>query len=151
MAAAGPGGLGGTFAGNPVSCAAGLAVLDAVEKENLCDRAEDLGERFKQRAHKWQQRWPIIGDIRGLGAMCAIELVQPGTRNPAAEETNQITRYCYEHGVVALSAGSFGNVIRVLMPLVITDEQFDEALDVLETAIAATVGAKAEPAQAVHS
>ena len=151
MDAAGPGGLGGTFAGNPVSCAAGLAVLDAIEKDKLCERAEQLGDHFKQRARQWQTRWPLIGDIRGLGGMCAIELVKPGTRSPAAEETNSITRYCYEHGVIALSAGSFGNVIRMLMPLVITDAQFDEALDVLEAAIAAAVGAKTEQPQAVHS
>ena len=151
MDAAGPGGLGGTFAGNPVSCAAGLAVIDTIEKQKLCERAEQLGEHFQQRARDWQRRWPLIGDVRGLGGMCAIELVQPGTRQPAADETKKITRYCYEHGVVALSAGSFGNVIRVLMPLVITDEQFDEALDVLEAAIADAVGAKTEQAQAVHS
>ncbi|HZD31461.1 MAG TPA: 4-aminobutyrate--2-oxoglutarate transaminase [Candidatus Angelobacter sp.] len=150
MDAAGPGGLGGTFAGNPVSCAAGLAVIDAIEKDRLCDRAEQLGEHFMQRARAWQQRWSIVGEVRGLGGMCAIELVQPGSRTPAAEETNKITKYCYEHGVVALSAGSFSNVIRVLMPLVITDAQFDEALDVLEAAIAATVGAKTESVHAVH-
>lgn len=151
MDAAGPGGLGGTFAGNPVSCAAGLAVIDAIETEHLSDRAEQLGEHFRQRARQWQQRWPLIGDVRGLGGMCAIELVEPATRKPAADETNHITRYCYEHGVIALSAGSFSNVIRVLMPLVITDAQFDEALDVLEAAIANAVGTKTEAAQAVHS
>jgi 4-aminobutyrate aminotransferase / (S)-3-amino-2-methylpropionate transaminase / 5-aminovalerate transaminase len=149
MDAAGSGGLGGTFAGNPVSCAAGLAVIEAIEKQNLCERAEQLGEHFKQRACRWQQRWPIISEVRGLGAMCAIELVQPGTRQPADDETNQITRYCYEHGVVALSAGSFGNVIRILMPLVITGVQFDEALDVLEAAIAEAAGAKTEQVQSV--
>jgi 4-aminobutyrate aminotransferase/(S)-3-amino-2-methylpropionate transaminase len=144
MDAAVPGGLGGTFAGNPVSCAAGLAVIETIENENLCDRAEQLGQRFRQRARQWQQHWPIIGDVRGLGGMCAIELVELGTRKPAADETNRITRYCYEHGVVALSAGSFNNVIRILMPLVITDAQFDEALDVLERGIAAVAGAKVE-------
>jgi len=151
MDAAGPGGLGGTFAGNPVSCAAGLAVIDLIEAQHLSERAEQLGELFKQRARSWQRRWLIIGEVRGLGGMCAIELVRPGTRQPAADETNKITRYCYEHGVVALSAGSFGNVIRVLMPLVITDAQFEEALDVVEAAIADAVGAKSEEAQAVHS
>jgi 4-aminobutyrate aminotransferase / (S)-3-amino-2-methylpropionate transaminase / 5-aminovalerate transaminase len=151
MDATGPGGLGGTFAGNPVACAAGLAVIDAIEAERLSKRAEQLGEHFKQRARSWQQRWPIIGDIRGLGGMCAVELVQPGTREPAADETNKITRYCYEHGVIALSAGSFSNVIRVLMPLVISGTQFDEALDVLEAAIADAVPAKSEQSQAVHS
>lgn len=149
MDAAAPGGLGGTFAGNPASCAAGLAVIDAIETQHLSERAEQLGEHFKQRARSWQQRWPVIGDVRGLGGMCAIELVQPGTRQPAADETNEITRYCYEHGVVVLSAGSLGNVIRVLMPLVISDAQFDEALDVLEAAIADAVASKSEQAQTV--
>jgi 4-aminobutyrate aminotransferase/(S)-3-amino-2-methylpropionate transaminase len=151
MDAAPPGGLGGTFAGNPVSCAAGLAVIDAIERDNLCARAEQLGESFMQRACGWQRRFPILGDVRGLGGMCAIELVEPGTRKPAAEATNRIIGYCYEHGVVALSAGSFANVIRVLMPLVITDAQFDEALDVLEAGIGDTVGAMPEAAQAAHS
>jgi 4-aminobutyrate aminotransferase/(S)-3-amino-2-methylpropionate transaminase len=146
-----PGGLGGTFAGNPVSCAAGLAVIDAIDKERLCDRAEELGERFKQRAREWQCRMPLIGDVRGLGGMCAIELVQPGTRTPAAQETNEVTRYCYEHGVVALSAGSFANVVRILMPLTITSEQFEEALNVLEAGLAAVAGAKTDTKQAVHS
>ena len=150
MDAAIPGGLGGTFAGNPVSCAAGLAVIDAIEREDLAQRAEQLGGHFQHRARRWQQRWPIIGDVRGLGGMCAIELVEPGTRKPAKQVTDQITRYCYEHGIVVLSAGSFGNVIRILMPLVITEAQFNEALDVVESAIAA-VEANIEPAHAVHS
>jgi len=152
MDAAGPGGLGGTFAGNPASCAAGLAVIDTIGEQKLCERAEHLGDHFKKRARDWQQRWSIIGDVRGLGGMCAIELVQPGTREPAADETNRITRYCYEHGVVVLSTGSFSNVLRLLMPLVITDEQFDEALDVLEAAIADVADTKeTEHAQAIHS
>ncbi len=151
MDAAALGGLGGTFAGNPVACAAGLAVVDAIEKQKLCERAEYLGEHFRRRAHDWQQRWSMIGEIRGLGAMRAIELVQPGTHRPAAEETSRITRYCYQHGVVVLSTGSFSNVMRLLMPLVITDEQFDEALDVLEAAIANATVAKTEQPQAVHS
>jgi len=151
MDATGPGSLGGTFSGNPVACAAGLAVIEIIETQRLCERAERLGERFKQRARAWQQRWPIVGDVRGLGGMCAIELVQPGTREPATDETSNIMRFCYEHGVVALSTGSFSNVVRVLMPLVITDEQFDEALDVLEAAIAHAVASKSEQTQVVHS
>jgi 4-aminobutyrate aminotransferase/(S)-3-amino-2-methylpropionate transaminase len=129
------GGVGGTFGGNPVSCAAALATLESVEKQNLSARATLLGEQFKRRAKQWQQRWPIVGDIRGLGAMCAMELVHEN-RKPAADETNHIVRYCYEHGVIAISAGSFGNVVRLLMPLVISEEQLDEALDVIEAALA---------------
>jgi 4-aminobutyrate aminotransferase/(S)-3-amino-2-methylpropionate transaminase len=149
MDAPGPGGLGGTFAGNPLSCAAALAVLDLFEKEDLNARANELGERFQKRARAWQKHWPIIGDVRGLGAMQALELVQSqDKREPAAEETKQITRYCYEHGVITISAGSYGNVIRLLMPLVITDAEMDEALDILEGALKAVYEKKHE-AQAV--
>jgi 4-aminobutyrate aminotransferase/(S)-3-amino-2-methylpropionate transaminase len=129
----GPGSLGGTFGGNPLACEAALAMLDVMEREKLSGRAVQLGERFEARARKWQQRWPLIGEIRGLGAMQAIELVR--SREPAAEETKAIVRFCYEHGLIILSAGSYSNVIRLLVPLVITDEQLDEGLAVLEAAI----------------
>ena len=138
MDAAQPGGLGGTFGGNPLSCVAALAVLDAFENENenLSARANELGNRFQRRALDWQRRWPMIGDVRGLGAMQAMELVQsPDTRLPAPGETKQIVQYCYEHGLIILSTGSYSNVIRALMPLVITDAQMDEALAVLESAL----------------
>jgi 4-aminobutyrate aminotransferase/(S)-3-amino-2-methylpropionate transaminase len=132
------GGLGGTFGGNPVSCAAALAVLESMEKENLSARAELLGEKFTARAADWQRRWPIIGEIRGMGAMQALELVtSQETREPAKHETEQIMRYCYEHGLLAISAGTYGNVIRLLVPLVISDADFDEGLDVLEGALSA--------------
>ena len=137
MDAPGPGGLGGTFAGSPLSCAAALAVLDLFECENLLERANELGAHFQRRAHEWQRRWPIIGDVRGLGGMQAIELVQSQqTKAPAADKTKKIAQYCYEHGLITITAGSYGNVIRVLVPLVITSEQMDEALDVLEAALA---------------
>ena len=100
----GPGSLGGTFGGNPLACEAALAVLDAMEREKLPDRAARLGERFATRARDWQKRWPIVGEVRGLGAMQAIELVRSKeTREPAAEETKQIARYCYEHGLIVLT------------------------------------------------
>jgi 4-aminobutyrate aminotransferase/(S)-3-amino-2-methylpropionate transaminase len=133
-----PGGLGGTFGGNPLSCVAALAVLDAFENENenLSSRASELGNRFQRRALDWQRRWPMIGDVRGLGAMQAVELVLSAeTRLPAPDETKQIVQYCYEHGLIILSSGSYSNVIRALMPLVITDTQMDEALAVLESAL----------------
>ena len=150
MDAAGPGGLGGTFAGNPVSCEAALAVLDLFEQKDLYSRADELGEHFQERAREWQKRWPIIGEIRGLGGMQAIELVEsPETRTPAAEDTKKITQYCYEHGVITISAGSYGNVIRLLMPLVISDEQMDEALDVLEAGIQTAYESKRPMAQTV--
>jgi 4-aminobutyrate aminotransferase/(S)-3-amino-2-methylpropionate transaminase len=128
--------LGGTFGGNPAACEAALAILDLIEKENLCARANLLGERFRKRAAKWQSQWDVVGEVRGLGAMQAMELVRSReTRQPADEETKALAQYCYEHGLILITAGSYGNVIRLLMPLVITDGQMDEALDILEAAI----------------
>jgi 4-aminobutyrate aminotransferase/(S)-3-amino-2-methylpropionate transaminase len=154
MDAPGPGGLGGTFAGNPLSCAAALAVLDIFERENLLSRANDLGNHFQKRAREWQKRWPIswpiIGDIRGLGGMQAIELVQSSDgREPAPEETKQITQYCYEHGLITITAGSYSNVIRILVPLVVTNEQMDEGLDVLQSALQSVYEKKEAVAQPV--
>jgi 4-aminobutyrate aminotransferase/(S)-3-amino-2-methylpropionate transaminase len=150
MDAPGPGGLGGTFAGNPLSCAAALAVLDLFEKENLLQRANELGDRFQRRAREWQRRWPLVDDVRGLGGMQAIELVKSQeTKAPATEETKQITQYCYEHGLVTITAGSYSNVIRVLVPLVVTNEQMDEGLDVLESALAAVCDKKGAVAEMV--
>ena len=150
MDAPGVGGLGGTFAGNPLSCAAALAVLDLFEREDLLRRADELGDHFQRRARDWQTRWPMIGDVRGLGGMQAIELVQsPDTKTPAADETKKITQYCYEHGLITITAGTYSNVIRVLVPLVISREQMDEALDVLEAAIATVCDKKGAVAQLV--
>ena len=150
MDAPGIGGLGGTFAGNPLSCAAALAVLDLFDKENLLERANQLGERFQRRAREWQRRWPIVGDVRGLGGMQAIELVQSqSTKVPATAETKQITQYCYEHGLITITAGTYSNVIRILVPLVATDAQIDEGMDVLESALAAVCDKKGAVAQLV--
>jgi 4-aminobutyrate aminotransferase / (S)-3-amino-2-methylpropionate transaminase / 5-aminovalerate transaminase len=137
MDAPGVGGLGGTFAGNPLSCAAANAVLDEFEKSDLLTRANSIGQRFEKRAREWKERFELIGDARGLGAMRAIELVKSrDTREPAPDETKKITQYCYEHGLITITAGSYGNVIRVLVPLVVNDQQIDEGLDVLEAALA---------------
>jgi 4-aminobutyrate aminotransferase/(S)-3-amino-2-methylpropionate transaminase len=137
MDAPGLGGLGGTYNGNPVACATGLAILDLVAKKQLCARANELGEKFVARAKEWQRKWPQIGAIHGLGGMRALELVlDPESKSPATQQTKAIIRYCYERGVLVISAGTYGNVIRLLMPLVITDDQFQEALAVLEEAIA---------------
>jgi 4-aminobutyrate aminotransferase/(S)-3-amino-2-methylpropionate transaminase len=150
MDAPAPGGLGGTFAGNPLSCAAALATLDLFEKTNLLTRANELGDRFQRRAREWQRRWPIVGDVRGLGGMQAIELVRSQeSKTPATEETKQITQHCYEHGLITITAGSYSNVIRVLVPLVATNEQIDEGLDVLESALAAVCDKKGAVAQLV--
>jgi len=152
MDAPGPGGLGGTFAGNPLSCAAANAVLDAFEAkdQDLLSRANSIGHQFQKRAQSWQSRYEIVGDVRGLGSMRAIELVKSReTREPAPEETKRITQYCYEHGLITITAGTYNNVIRVLVPLVITDEQMDEALDVLEDALASVSAGQPVIAEAI--
>lgn len=149
MDAPGVGGLGGTFAGNPMACAAANAVLDAFEQRDLLDRANCIGERFEKRARKWADRFELIGDIRGLGAMRALELVKSReTREPAADQTKQIAKYCYEHGVITITAGTYGNVIRLLMPLVISNEQIDEGLDVVEAALASVCEKRSVAAEA---
>jgi 4-aminobutyrate aminotransferase/(S)-3-amino-2-methylpropionate transaminase len=134
----GPGGIGGTFGGNPVSCAAALATLAVFENHNLCKRSLEIGERFQTRARQWQQRFNVIGDVRGLGGMCAMELVTDRqTKEPASELTKKIARYALEHGVLLVTAGPQANVIRILVPLAVTESQLDEGLDVIEAALAA--------------
>jgi 4-aminobutyrate aminotransferase/(S)-3-amino-2-methylpropionate transaminase len=130
-----PGGLGGTYGGSPVACAAGLAVLDVIEEEGLSDRANVVGGRIKQRMSALAERHPEIGDIRGLGAMVAIELVvDPETKEPNADLTKAVTAAAIERGLVLLSCGVYGNVIRFLTPLTISDALLDEGLDILESA-----------------
>ena len=142
------GSLGGTFGGNPAACAAALATMETIEKDGLLARSIAIGERFQARARSWQKRWPLVGKVRGLGGMCAIEFVRNSeTREPAEEETKEVAKYCYEHGLITISAGTYGNVMRLLVPLVVTDEQLDEGLDVLEGALASV----AERKRAVHS
>jgi 4-aminobutyrate aminotransferase/(S)-3-amino-2-methylpropionate transaminase len=137
MDAPGVGGLGGTYCGHPASCAATLAAIETIEKDGLMARSTAIGKRFEARARGWQQKWPLIGEVRGLGGMCAIELVRdPQSREPADTETKEIARYCYEHGLVLITAGTFNNVIRILVPLIVSDEQFDEGLRVVEAALA---------------
>jgi 4-aminobutyrate aminotransferase / (S)-3-amino-2-methylpropionate transaminase / 5-aminovalerate transaminase len=137
MDAAGVGGLGGTFGGNPLACASALAALELIEKNGLLTRSKHLGRKFEERANAWLKQFSIVGDVRGLGGMCAIELVKdPSSREPNAEATKRIAQYCYEHGLITITAGTYGNVMRILVPLVVTDEQFAEGLDVLEAALA---------------
>lgn len=133
----GPGQLGGTFSGSPVACAAGLAVLDVIEEERLVERAQVIGTRMLDAFRSWQEKYDIIGDVRGLGAMVALELVKNRvTKEPAKEETGNIVTECWNNGLIGLSAGIFGNVLRFLPPLVITDEQLEKGLTILEQAIA---------------
>jgi 4-aminobutyrate aminotransferase/(S)-3-amino-2-methylpropionate transaminase len=137
MDAPGPGSLGGTYCGHPASCAAALAAIETIEKDGLLARSIAIGEYFEKRARAWQKKWPLVGDVRGLGGMCAMELVRKAeTREPADAETKEIAKYCYEHGLILITAGTFNNVIRILVPLVVTDEQLTEGLDVLEAALA---------------
>ncbi|AMA73654.1 4-aminobutyrate--2-oxoglutarate transaminase [Aneurinibacillus thermoaerophilus] len=137
MDAPGAGQLGGTFAGSPVACAAGLAVLDVIEEENLVERAQVIGDRMMNAFRSWQEKYDLIGDVRGLGAMVALELVRDRvTKEPAKEETGKIVTECWNNGLIGLSAGIFGNVLRFLPPLVITDEHLEKGLHILEQAIA---------------
>jgi 4-aminobutyrate aminotransferase / (S)-3-amino-2-methylpropionate transaminase / 5-aminovalerate transaminase len=139
----GVGSLGGTFCGNPASCAAALAAIETIEKDGLLARSTIIGKRFEERARAWQKKWPLVGDVRGLGGMCAIELVRNAeTSEPADSETKEIARYCYQHGLITVTAGTFNNVVRILVPLVISDEQFDEGLDVIEAALASVAAQK---------
>ena len=137
------GGLGGTYCGHPLSCAAALAAIETIEKEGLLARSTALGKHFEKRAQGWQKKWQLVGEVRGLGGMCAIEFVRNAeTREPADTETKQIAEYCYKHGLITITAGTFNNVIRILVPLVISDAQFDEGLDVIEAALAAVAESK---------
>jgi 4-aminobutyrate aminotransferase / (S)-3-amino-2-methylpropionate transaminase / 5-aminovalerate transaminase len=143
MDAAIPGGLGSTFAGNPAACAAALASLEAIEKDGLLARSTAIGKRFVERVKGWQQKWTLIGEVRALGGMCALELVRDReTREPAGAETKELAHYAYEHGLITITAGTLGNVMRILVPLVISDAQFDEGMDVLEAGLAHLVEKK---------
>ncbi|MEW6674015.1 MAG: 4-aminobutyrate--2-oxoglutarate transaminase [Thermodesulfobacteriota bacterium] len=127
------GGLGGTFGGNPVSCRAALAVLEVFEEENLLQKAERLGAKLKSRLESWMQRFEIIGDVRGKGIMLALELVKDReTKEPAVDETKALVKFCYERGLILLSCGNFGNVIRLLMPFVIEEQQLESGLAIME-------------------
>jgi 4-aminobutyrate aminotransferase/(S)-3-amino-2-methylpropionate transaminase len=138
MDAAPFGSLGGTYGGNPLACRAALAAIDAIEKNDLAGRAEELGRRAMETFSRWQGKYPLIGDVRGLGAMVAMELVKDrASKEPAREETAAIIKACYENGLIVMRAGAGSNVIRTLMPLVITDEQLEEGLSILESALAA--------------
>jgi len=132
------GGLGGTYSGNPVCCQAALAVLNIFEEENLLQKAEVLGKRLRERFDGWQKEFEIIGEVRGLGPMLALELVKDReTKEPAADEANALVKFCYENGLILLSCGNFSNVIRTLMPLVITNEQLERGLAIMEDGLKA--------------
>jgi 4-aminobutyrate aminotransferase / (S)-3-amino-2-methylpropionate transaminase / 5-aminovalerate transaminase len=130
------GSLGGTFGGNPVACAAALAVIEQFEKHNLPEKAKKIGERVRAAFEGLWKKCPSVGNVRGVGAMQAVELVRDrNTKEPAKELVQRIVRLCYERGLLVIGAGTYGNVLRTLMPLVITEEQLEEGLEVLEGAI----------------
>jgi 4-aminobutyrate aminotransferase / (S)-3-amino-2-methylpropionate transaminase / 5-aminovalerate transaminase len=133
--------IGGTYVGNPVAQAAALAVLDVIGEEDLCARASVLGDQLRERMLAWQQRFPQVGDVRGLGAMLAIELVEDReTKTPAATLASAVTEAAAKRGLLLLKSGIYSNCIRVLTPLTLSDAELDEALAVWEQALEAVLG-----------
>lgn len=129
-------GLGGTYGGNPVACAAALGAIETMKEENLNARAKHIGEVMGTALRALQAKYPIIGDVRGRGAMQAIELVKPGSKEPNTQAMQDVIKYCTSKGVLILTAGTYVNVIRFLPPLIISDELLQDALNVLEEAFA---------------
>jgi 4-aminobutyrate aminotransferase / (S)-3-amino-2-methylpropionate transaminase / 5-aminovalerate transaminase len=135
------GGIGGTYGGNPLACVAAIEVLKMFEQGDLLQRARQIGQAVCERATAWQQDIPLIGDVRGMGAMIALELVKDReTREPAADEVLSVVTHCAESGLLTMRAGLYANCLRLLMPLVITDDQLQEGLDVLEEGLRAVSG-----------
>ncbi len=128
-------GLGGTYGGNPVACAAGLAVLDVFEEENMLEKSVALGEKLQARFKIWQKEFDIIGEIRGLGAMLGLEFIKGANKEPAADEAKQMAARCLEKGLLILVCGSYGNIVRILAPFVITDDQLEKGLSIMEAAL----------------
>ncbi len=139
-----PGTLGGTYSGNPVACAAALAVLDLFEKEDYAARSREIGQKIMQRFSRLQERFPTIGDVRGQGGMTAIELVKdPATKEPDAHAASEVLAAAHHRGLVLIKAGMYDNVLRILVPLVITDEQLEQGLDIFEEAVSSVLEAEA--------
>ena len=136
MDAAHAGGLGGTFGGSPTAVAAAVAVMEQFEEGGWFERAEQVGEILSGRLTAMQNNYPVIGNVRGRGAMQAIELVKPGTMDPNPEATDAVMKHCHQNGVLVLNAGTYNNVLRFLPPLAISDELLHDALDVLAAGLA---------------
>jgi len=132
------GGLGGTYGGNPVACAAAVGAIEAMHKNDLAARARELGETMRRRLEAIAERHPAAADIRGRGAMMAVEIAGADGRTPDPVRVGSISAYCHAHGVVTLTAGTYGNVLRFLPPLSMPDHLLDEAFDVLDEAFDAT-------------
>jgi len=131
-----PWGLGGTYGGNPVACAAALAVLEAFEEEGMLAKSVALGQKLKSRFEKWQKEFNLIGEIRGLGAMLGLEFVKGENKEPAADAAKQLADFCLHKGLLILVCGSYGNIVRILAPFVITDEQLEQGLAIMEEGLA---------------
>jgi 4-aminobutyrate aminotransferase / (S)-3-amino-2-methylpropionate transaminase / 5-aminovalerate transaminase len=130
------GGLGGTFSGNPVACRAALAVLEQFEKKKLLARGEGIGKKVMKRFKEFYEKYPVVGDVRGLGAMVGMELVEDRqTKEPATALTKQLVVKCREKGLLMISAGTYSNIIRPLMPLVITDEQLERGISIIDESL----------------
>ncbi|MGW4381529.1 4-aminobutyrate--2-oxoglutarate transaminase [Kitasatospora sp. NPDC004531] len=136
MDAAQTGGLGGTYGGNPVACAAALGAIETMKEQDLNGKAQRIGEIMLGRLRAMQEKFEIIGEVRGRGAMIAVELVKPGGKEPNAEATAAIAKACHAEGLVVLTAGTYGNVLRFLPPLVMPEHLLNEGLDILESAFA---------------
>ena len=134
------GGLGGTYGGNPVACAAALGSIETMAELDLNSRARALGEIMMGRLSEWQSKYDVVAEVRGRGAMVAVEFAEPGTLKALPEIPKAMAGYCAQQGVVMLTAGTYGNVIRLLPPLVISDELLSEGLDVMTDALASALG-----------
>jgi len=130
------GGLGGTYGGSPVACAAALGAIRSMESDDLVGKARRIGEVMVPRLNEMQAKYPVIGDVRGRGAMLAVELVKPGTTEPNVEVTSAVLAACHAEGVLVLTAGTYGNVLRFLPPLTMPEELLDEALAIIDKAFA---------------
>jgi 4-aminobutyrate aminotransferase/(S)-3-amino-2-methylpropionate transaminase len=131
-----PSGLGGTYGGNPIACAAALGAIETIKSEKLVDRANHIGKIMVDALTAMQKKYPVIGEVRGRGAMIAIELVQPGSKEPNGEIMGKVVKYAQSKGVLFLTAGTYGNVLRFLPPLVISDDLVKDAMSVLDEAFA---------------
>jgi len=143
MDAAAPGGLGGTYAGNPLAVASAHAVLEIIDEEKLCERATQLGDVLKAKLNSLQADVPQIADVRGPGAMVAVEFLKPGSGEPDADFTKRVQARALERGLLLLVCGVYSNVVRFLFPLTIPQAVFDEALVILEEVLKETVGVPA--------
>ena len=136
MEAPAKGTIGGTYCGNALACAAALKTIDIMERDHLADRSLEIGKKVTERYKEWQEKYQVIGDVRGLGGMIGLELVKDrDTKEPAPELTKALIQECAQNGLMIENAGTYNNVIRFLAPLVITDEQLEAGLDIMEKSL----------------